>query len=96
MWNRSARRYSISEGKGYGHYHAHINGPSVEKGGLVLPLLHSVKRSRHQERMSRHDFHLGDVAVLVDYAINYDLPTDSSLLGQDRIDRLALLPAKLH
>jgi hypothetical protein len=26
--------------------------------------------------------------VLVDYAINYDLPTDSSLLGQDRIDRL--------
>lgn len=88
MWNRSARRHSISEHKGYGHYRAYSNGPSVEKGGLVLPLLHSVERRRHQEWMSRHDFHLGDVAVLVDDAINYDLPADSGLLGQDRIDRL--------
>jgi hypothetical protein len=80
----------ICESKVNGNDHRNGDGLSVEQRRLVFPLPNRVQGSGHEQRISRHDFHLGYIPLLVDHAINFHVSLDSRLLGQDRIDRLDL------
>jgi len=79
---------STSQREVYRENHFHGDRCPVQKCRLVFPLLNGIEGRRHQKRHSRHHFHLRDVSVVINHAVDPDIPLDVGLSGQGWVNRL--------